>query len=355
MTHLTNMTRVRTLTTTRRMRVLPQAGQIVVPVGREVEPVHVVARGPAVSACAVWRASDVLGVAPEELEKHLLVEEGATLERGAPLMRRPATIGQAKVYRCPADGTLIRIRDGCLILRRSDRVEELRAMLSGRVVSIVPQRGVIIEAVGSVVQGVWDSGRSGVGKLVRSVHGADEKLKVEQVGPEAAGAVYVAGVFEDREALDRLEERSAHGLIAGSMPASLHARARESTIPIILTEGFGRRPMAEPIFELLQRSEGRDASLLAASHDYRTQRAEVIIPLPTSGSLPQVEPDAVVIEIGSLVRANGLDSGTTLGRVARVHGQPRRTAIGGLASGADVVLADGETVFVPYANLDHIG
>jgi hypothetical protein len=326
-----------------------------VPVGRQVEPVHVVARGPATSAYVVLRASDVLGVAPDELGNHLLVEEGATLERGAPLLRRPATIGRANVYRCPADGTLVRVRDGCLVLQRSDREEELRAMLSGRVVSVIPERGVVIEAVGSLVQGVWDSGHSGVGKLVRVVNSAEEGLTVNHIGPEATGAVYIAGTFEQPEVLDRLEERSAHGLIAGSMPASLRARVRKSTIPIILTEGFGRQPMVEPIFELLQRSEGQEVSLLAASHLYRPQRAEIIITLPTSGSLPQVEPDALSIEIGALVRVIGLDSGTTLGRVARVHAQPRRTAIGGAASGADVALADGQVMFVPYANLDLIG
>ena len=346
---------MRELTTTRRIRVLPNAGQIVAPAGRDVEPVHVVARGPAASAYVVLRASEALGVAPEELEKHLLVEEGASLERGAPLLRGSAALGRAKLYRSPVEGTLLRVRDGCLVLQRNDRVEELRAMLRGRVVSVVPERGVVIEAVGSIAQGVWDSGHDGIGKLVPAVQSAEAALTIEHIGPEAAGAVYFAGAIEQVGVLESLEERSAHGLIAGSMPASLCARARESKIPIILTEGIGRRPMAEPIFELLQRSKGREVSLLAASDLYRPQRAEIIIPLPTSGSLPQVEPDVVALEIGALVRVVGLDSGTTLGRVAKAHAQPRRTAIGCAASGADVALADGQSLFVPYANLDLIG
>ena len=74
-----------------------------------------------------------------------------------------------------------------------------------------------------------------------------------------------------------------------------------------------------------------------------------------SGPLPQVEPDVVSVDTGSLVRVIGLDSGTTLARVARAHSQSRRTAVGGAASGADVVLENGEALFVPYANLDLIG
>jgi hypothetical protein len=77
--------------------------------------------------------------------------------------------------------------------------------------------------------------------------------------------------------------------------------------------------------------------------------------LTTAGSLPQVEPDDLAKEIGSFVRVIGIDSATPLGRVARVHTQPRQTAIGSAASGADVVLQDGKAIFVPFANLDLIG
>ena len=355
MIHLTDVTRVRALTTIRRARVLPRAGQIAVPVGREVEPVHVVARGPASSAYLVLRASDVLNVTPEELDKHLLAKEGAELERGAPLLRKPAAMGRSKVYRCPADGTLVLVRDGCLVLQRADKVEEVRAMLSGRVVSVIPERGVVIEAVGSLVQAVWDSGKTATGRLQQAVGSADEGLTIEHIGPEALGAVYIAGLLERREVLDSLEERGARGLIAGSMPAALCARAKELAFPVFLTEGVGRRSMAEPIFELLQRSEGRDVSLMAASLLHRPQRAEIIIPLPTSGQVQPVESDDLSLDTGSLVRVIGLQGGTTLGRVARTHTQPRRTAIGSLAAGADIVLADGQALFVPYPNLNLIG
>jgi hypothetical protein len=51
----------------------------------------------------------------------------------------------------------------------------------------------------------------------------------------------------------------------------------------------------------------------------------------------------------------GLEEQTMLGRVSKLYIQPRRTDYGGMAAGADVVLADGRAIFVPYANLDLIG
>jgi hypothetical protein len=301
------------------------------------------------------RASDVLDVPPEALDKYLLAKEGARLERGAPLLKKPSVLGRSKVYRCPADGTLVRVRDGCLVLQRLDQIEEVRAMVSGRVVSVIPERGVIIEATGSLVQAAWDSGKSTSGRLQQVVASADEAVTLEHVGPEAVGAVYIAGLLEQPDVLDSLEERGARGLVTGSMPAALCARASELGFPVFLSEGVGRRPMAEPIFELLQRSEGREVSLLASSSMHRPQRAEIIIPLPTTGQVQAIESDDLSLQTGSLVRVNGLKGGTAIGRVARTHSQPRRTAIGGLAAGADIVLSDGQALFVPYPNLDLIG
>lgn len=355
MAHLANVTKIMTLTTVRRARTLAHGGQILVPVGHQVEPTHVVARGPAEGAFQVLWATKLLNIAPQELYKYLLASEGVEVEKGTPLLRRPTAFGRSKVYRCPADATLIRVRDGCLVLQRTDKVADLRAMLSGRVVSVIPDRGVVIEAVGSLVQAVWDSGKSGCGRLQPAPGSAQNALNFEHIGPEATGAVYVAGFVDRPEVLESLEERGARGLVAGSMPASLCQQIDEFSFPVLLTEGVGRRPMAEPIFELLQRSQGRDVSLLAASRHPRWQKAEIIISLPTSGPLQQVESDDASLQTGSLVRVFGLNGQTMVGRVTRVFSQPRRTALGSMTVGVDVALDDGKVLFTPSANLDIIG
>jgi hypothetical protein len=303
----------------------------------------------------VLRASDVLKTAPEEIEKLMLVAEGAELERGQPLLRQPRPFRQAKIYRAPADGTLVAVRDGCLVLQRAGKFEEVRALLKGKVVNLIPDRGVVIETVGGLVQAAWDSGKSAVGRLQSLAGKASNRLVAVEVGPEAAGSVCLGGYVDSAETLESLEERGARGLVCGSMPAELCLQARELSFPILLTEGIGRRSMAEPIFELLQRSEGREVSLLAQSQAHRPQPAEIIIPVPASNPLPQMELGDDALQVGSLVRVLGLGDETKIGRVSRLTIQPRRTPHGGLAAGADVVLVDGSAVFVPYANLDSIG
>ncbi|MGD2078782.1 MAG: hypothetical protein PVH18_10385 [Chloroflexota bacterium] len=354
MSQLARVTKVKTLTATRRVRALARSGQIVVPVGQTVAPAQVVAHGPAASAYRIIPAGEILKAPPEKIKQYLLVKEGATLERGTPLLRKPRRFGRAKIYRSPLEGTLDYVRDGTLVLRRAGKVEEVRALLTGQVVSIIPDKGVIIESVGSLIQAVWDSGKSAVGRLMAPAGNAEDELTIEDLGPEASGAVCIAGYVTSAEALESLEERGARGLVAGSMPAELCLKARSLSYPVLLTEGVGRKTMAEPIFELLNRLEGREVSLLAESQIYRPQPAEIIIPLPTSGPLTQTEMKDS-LQPGSLVRLLGLGDQTTLGRVAKMHARPRRTAHGGMAPGADVVLADGRAMFIPYANLDIIG
>lgn len=355
MSNLASVTSVKSVTATRRIRALTRSGDIVVPVGREVGPAHIVARGLAPAAHMVLRASEALQTPPETLPELLLVEEGATLKRGTPMLRVPRSYGKPKVYRAPADCTVIGVRDGYLVLRRTDMIEEVRALLKGKVVSIIPDRGVIIETLGSQIRAAWDSGKSGFGRLLAPAGSSNHRLSLADYGAEAAGSVCVASIVDRYEPLASLEERGARGLIAGSMPAELCVRSRELSFPIMLTEGVGRRPMAEPIFGLLKQSEGREISLLAESCVHRPQAAEIIIPLPTSGQQAQVEASDDSLKMGSLVRVAGLGDQTNLGRVAKLYGQPRQTAQGGMAAGADVVLADGRALFVPYANLDLIG
>jgi hypothetical protein len=355
MTQLANISQVKTLTVTRRVRALARSGQVLLPVGREVAPTHVVARGPSASAYHVMRASEALKVAPEKLDDYLLVGEGAEVERGTPLLRKPAAFGRTKTYRSPADGTVALVRDGNLILLRKDKSEEIRAMVRGKVVSIIPDRGVVIEVVGSLVQAAWDSGKDAFGRLHVAVGNASERLTVEGVGLEAGGAVFIAGFVDNKAVLESLEERGVKGLVAGSMPSELCLMAKALSYPVLLTEGVGRRPMADPIFELLRRSEGHEVSLLTQSHLNRPQPAEILIALSTSGAVPQAEASDPPLQTGSLVRVLGMDDNTAFGRVKKLYAQPRWTPHGGMASGADVVLDNGSSLFVPYANLDLIG
>ncbi len=355
MNYLPSVTQVKALTYIRRRRMLPVPGEVVVRGSQEVSPVQVVARASQDTGFQILRGSQMLGVSPEELPDYLLVEEGTAVHRGMPLMRGKKNLfGRAKRYSSPIDGFLHQVQNGYLILQNTPELLELRAMMHSRVASIIPNRGVILETNGSLVQAMWDSGKEAYGKLKVVAQSPDEFLKSDGIGSDFHGTIVVIGRIEKRELLQQMEDQGVRGVIAGSMPSDLCRAARTLSYPVFLTDGIGYQSMADPIFQLLQQSEDRELSLFKRIPGMRGSRPEIVIPLPTTHVPEQQQSPQATVEVGQSVRVLRYEGGSPMGTVKALYSHPRLTAIGTRVPGADVELQNGEVVFVPYTNLDLI-
>jgi hypothetical protein len=257
--------------------------------------------------------------------------------------------GRSKIFRSPVEGYLNLIHDGCLVIQRIGDLIELRAQLPGRVVSIIPERGVIIEAIGALIQAVWDSGKDGYGQLLKASDDAEGTVQADLIGSQARGSVLVAGTATDLDLLHHFEDQGVRGLIVGSLTEVMCSVAGEITFPIVVTEGIGEMPMAEPIFHYLTQSQGRDVSLLAADHGPRSQPVEIFIPLPAKG---QAEVSVKAVDVGSMVRILRPGGVPSIGTVVRLQLLPQKNNLGTPMPGADIELIGGEREFVPYTNLE---
>lgn len=347
---MVRMTRVNPLTRILCERLLPHAGEITVSKGQKVSPVQVVARTSQPQGYKIVPAAEILDVPPEELPKYLLVEEGAAIQRKKPLLRRSRLLG-SKQYVSPINGVLYQVGNGRLILQHTPRLLELRAMVEGLVHSVRPGRGVVIETAGALLQVAWASPQEGYGKI-RVVSEAEAPLRARYIDADARGAVIVAGFIDDLEPLEKAEENSVRGVIAGSMPSALLSALDRFRFPIMITEGFMGQPMAEPFFQLLQQAEGREASLFGQSSGAEGNRPEIIIPLPVDRPLESLPLQMPVLAAGDRVRILRAPYTGQVGKVVTVYNRPRRSGIGIQAPGADVALDGEEAVFIPMANLD---
>ncbi len=352
MTVYTNATRIRLLTNIRRARLLPRAGEVVVPVGQDVNPVHVIARAIDASSYQVLRASEILNVPADKITELLLVKEGASLKRGTPLLRKSGFMKRDKVYRSPIEGTLRQVRDGFLIMEPTGGLIEMRAMIPSRVVSIVHSRGVVLETFGSQIQVVWDSGKDGFGQLRVATESPADELTPEAIKLDVHGSILVAGHVSQMETLKQLEELNARGLIVGSIPSKITDVAQSFSYPILVTDGIGSQAMAAPIFELLVQSSGRQAALFSSQSGHQGHRGEIVISLPSSAGMEQYASSTDTLSLGSQVRVwrVGLDS--RIGKVMRIYNQPRKNNLGMQLPGADVRFDDGEINYIPLGNID---
>ncbi len=349
-----SMTKVKSYTRVRRLRLLPRPGEIMVQKGQQVNPTQIIAQTDDIAGFFILAASEALGVSADAVYKYLLVEEGAKLKRGMPIMRKPSRFGRAKLFGSPVSGTLLQIRNGILVLKEVLDPINVRAMINARVESIVPKRGVILESEGSLVQGIWDSGKDGFGRLKVLTRSNEAVLDTHNSDPNIRGSILVAGRIARMGILRQLGDEGARGVVVGGMPANLCNVVKDLSYPVIITDGIGSQPMAEPIFRLFQQSQGLEASLFAQTNNHYVQRSEIVIPLPATYHDEQANGSSEVIGVGRIVRVSRLGTSTVVGKVVKVHTFANKTPIGTYMPGVDVELPGGDTVYIPYTNLDQI-
>ena len=335
-----------------RERRLPQAGEFVVTIGQQVTPVQVIARASQQRGYTIVPAAELLGVAPETLSEYLLVEEGAAIQKKKPLLHRRSLFG-GQHYTSPVNGVLYQVTNGRLILQQTPDLFELRAMMHGVVRSFLGNRGIVIETQGALIEAQWGSGREGYGTIKVVVDQRESPLRAEHIGADVRGAVLVAGHLAQLSVLELAEENSVRGVIIGSVPAEYISELSRFRFPILVTEGFGNIAMSTPVFDLLQKCEGREATLLGIAGS-TWDRPEIIIPIPESDPVAPASRTIEPLRIGNQVRVWRNPYTGKVGKIVATYKRSQATEVGYRLHGADVALEDGQVLFVPYANLDMI-
>jgi hypothetical protein len=301
---------------------------------------------------AIMSAAKKLGIAPDKLGEHLRVEKGASVEAGTVLASRKRLLGERQVV-SPVDGIFFDVVNGRIAIQPTSDWLELRALVAGRIVSYVSNRGVMIETSGSLIQAVWGSGHEGVGQLKIVANTPNAVLSPEHLNLDVTGQVLVIGSLNNLELFHRAEDLGVRGLIVGSASAELCQASQSSPLPLIVTDGVGVSGMSSPIFQLLQQADGRSVSLFGDYNSEAGQRPEIILPQAAALGV-----DAVTVkktlEPGQLVRILGKTKAVQVGTVKHVYNRLQQTAVGMKVPGVDVELPDGQTMFVPMANLDVI-
>jgi hypothetical protein len=331
----------------RRERLLPIAGEVIAIEGQEVSPIQVVARTPRNTDYQIIPASEQLRLDPATLTDYLQVEPGAAIETGTLLLQKKGFPRNKNLF-SPVSGLFLGTRNGRLILRQSPEWIELRAMMRGRVVRIIANRGVELEANGSLIEAVWGSGKDTYGNLKLIARTADAPLTSDMLTSETAGQILVVGHLDDAELLEQADKNNVRGIVAGSIRANLLAAAAAVSFPILITDGVGKQRMAAPIFQLFLQAEKEEATLFGQSTP--TQRPEIVIPL--SGTAAAAAQGTEPLAVGQAVRILRAPHRNEVGEIIRVYERARTTTVLSSIYGADVQLPDGSITFVPFANLD---
>ncbi len=350
-------TRVLRLARIRRERSLPARGDVVVAANTRVGALDIVARSNTVGHLLPVPVGRYLRVPENALEKYMTKETGEEVQARDVIASKSEALGMfRRVYRAPAAGRIVARQGPWVTLDLIDAPFELKALYRGAVISVTPHQGVIIEATGALVQGVWSGGGEGYGLIRKTVDTPDAILTEDKVDVASRGVIMMAGGVTE-EAIRRAVQERAAGLIVGGLQPHLRELVQTLGLPTLVTDGLGERAIAAPIFELLASHDGDETSINPMSGARNQGRPEVFIPVILTGSAgaSALPPPALVAELHAPVRiAGGAHSGE-IGAIAEMPAAPRVLESGASAWGAEIELTAGGRVFVPWENLELIG
>ena len=313
-----------------------------------------------------------LGVSASELTGCMLRPIGESVQVGEPLARTKGFFGFFETeFPSPMSGTIESISKvtGQVILRGPPIAVQVRAYLTGTVVDVITNEGVVVESDVALVQGIFGVGGEAFGKLCPVAMSPDEDLTDRVIAPEHKGRIVVGGRRITGDAVKKaiavgvsaivaggIDDRDLRQILGYDLGVAVTGTEKIGTT-IIVTEGFGDIAMARRTFDLLRSHVGREASVNGATQIRAgVMRPEIIIPLAEPLAMTNGVGGRVLgsLDIGSPIRIIREPYFGALGSVARLPHEQVLLASESMARVVQVKLADGGDVTVPRANVELI-
>jgi hypothetical protein len=343
------VTHILALTTIRRTRKLPVSGRVLVKVGQKVNASDIVADASSNGQHYIVDVRRVLGISRNEKVDQLIQRKpGERIQKGDVIAGTSGAF--SRVVRSPVDGSVLMVGGGLVLIETQNPPIELKAGFPGVVSEVLPERGIILEAEGVLIQGVWGNNRVDQGMLLSLARTPDDEFIRARLDVSMRGAVILAGHCSQTDALQAAADLPLRGLILGSMSADLIPFVNKLNFPVISLAGFGHMPINSAAYKILTTNEKRDTSLNAVPWNHQTgDRPEIVIPLPSTGN---VAPETDKFKPGQIVRIQGAPYNEFIGTLVQL-----KPGLSGLANGvrtpaALVQLEKEEQVIVPLANLE---
>jgi hypothetical protein len=242
--------------------------------------------------------------------------------------------------------------------------------LHGTVVKTTARGGVVIRTRAALLTGTIGAGQQVAGFLT------PWQPEQSRFSPIPAGAILVLPGPVSFALLRQAVASGVVGIVAGSIEMrdfegflgldvfdllnALDVDQTQAGLPsltLLLTEGFGSRPMSAPAFELLTRYQGAIALLSGITSTRYALYPELLISLPEAEAQEANWQPAALdtrLRLGAHVRVlSGPDAGTT-GHIDYFFIHQHRFLSGVQARAARLRLADGSTLIVPIVNIARI-
>jgi hypothetical protein len=343
------------LTTIIRKRELPVHGEVIAKLNQRVLASTVVAEAEYSHKHHLIDVARLLDISPSAAEKKIKnVQVGKKLAAGATIASGGGLI--PKAIKVEHSGRVVAVGGGQVLIDTSEKEFTLKAGISGEVTELLPNKGVVIQEVGALIQGVWGNGKVNNGTLHVLAEDPAHLLEANQMDINLRSFVILAGSCQNPESLKAAADITIRGLILSSIHPSLLGLARKMPYPIIVTDAIGKHTMNESAYKIISTNDQREnVTVNGESYDrYTGTRPEVIIPLPHS-DFPPVPRDIETFAPGQKVRLRRPPHAGATGPLNRLPEGLEKLPNGLRVVAGEVKLDSGEVLIVPLVNLEVLG
>ena len=358
-------------TTVDKERRLPLKGDVLVEAGIKVAPDDIVASTHLPGNVQMVNIANLLNIDAQDIDDVMLVEIGSEIKEGELLGETKGLFGFFKSSATsPVDGVLESISDitGQVVLREKPIPVEIDAYMNGKVASVLEKEGVVVTANAVFIQGIFGMGGENRGELRVLVDNREDELTPEMIPDDVKGAVIVGGSFVSLEAYKKAISVGAAAVVAGGFNYNdlqdvlgyvlgvAITGSEDLGTSLILTEGYGRIPMGNRSFELLQEHNGKFTSINGSTQIRAgVIRPEIVIPLTVEDAMEsKSEKDtASGISAGSMVRVIRAPYFGDIGTVVSLPSELQQMESETMVRVAEVKIG-GETLVIPRANLEMV-
>ena len=353
--------------TIRKTRRLPIKGEVIVNKGDLVNADTIVAKVDLPGTLAVVKAAPLLGCSPEQLRDFCFVNENECVGKDKIIAERKVFFGLVtNKAKAPLDGTIEYIShlSGNIGIRGKPKPLFCNAYISGTVVEVIENEGVVIETKGALVQGIFGVGGEKHAGIIW-VNSSNDSLTAEDLSEAHRNKIIVFPGRIDSSVLYAAKDFEIKGIVGASIIDSELmsflgydigvAVTGEEKIPfsLIITEGFGSLKMPGRTVNLLKSLNGKYAAINGATQI----RAGVIRPeliVPQNDQKEKAEKMNHELKIGTRVRLIRRPNFGKIGTVSKLHDQPVVIETGSKVRVLSIEIENGNEVTVPRANVEII-
>ncbi|MBT3321011.1 MAG: hypothetical protein HN392_01875 [Anaerolineae bacterium] len=343
------------LTTILRKRELPVNGEVIPKLNQRVLATNIIAEAEYSYKHHLIDVARLLGIKPEDAEKKLNdIRVGQNISAGTIIATGGGLI--ANDVKVKESGRVVAVGGGQVLLDTSGKELAIKAGISGEIIEVIPNRGVVIQEVGALVQGIWGNGRVNSGTLHILADKPDHVIEASQMDISIRSFVILGGSCQDAESLKAAADITVRGLILSSLHPSLLGLARKMPYPIIITDAIGKKPMNASAHKIISTNQQRENVTVNAEayHHYTGTRPEVIIPLPHS-NLPPPPRKVESFAPDQKVRLRRRPHAGATGILVELPSALQTLPNGLRVVAGKVKLTSGEEITVPLVNLEVLG